>query len=356
MCALWAGRTIFYPASVEAPEGVPLRVGLIGAGRIASIHAETLAGHPVVETLTIFDPIREVAERLASQNGATVVDSDDRLLGGADAVVIASPTDTHVEYLIEAAEAGLPAFCEKPIALTVEETDRAIAAIDKAEIPVQIGFQRRFDPGYREAHDLVASGRLGQVLLVTAHTHDPAPPPEEYIARSGGVFKDMLIHDIDALRFVVGTEVVAVYATGSNLTMPVFEAHGDLASVAVTAHLEGGALAILSGSRRDPLGYDVRMEVFGTEDTVAVGLDPQTPIRSLEEGVPPPVEPVTRGWLDRFGAAYEAEMQAFLDVAAGARPSPCTPEDARAAILVAEACGRSAKSARPVSVEEAEIE
>jgi myo-inositol 2-dehydrogenase / D-chiro-inositol 1-dehydrogenase len=331
-----------------------LRVGLIGAGRIASIHAETLGRHPDVESLTIFDPIREAAEGLAAQHGATVVDSEDRLLGGADAVVIASPTDTHVEYLIMAAGTRLPAFCEKPIALSVEETDRAIAAIEKAEIPVQIGFQRRFDPGYGAAHDLVASGRLGELLLLTAHTHDPAPPPEDYVARSGGVFKDMLIHDIDAIRFVSGREVVSVFTTGSNLTMPVFEAHGDLASVAVTAHLEGGALAILSGSRRDPLGYDVRMEVFGTQDSVAVGLDPHAPIRSLEEGVPPPVEPVTRGWLDRFREAYVSEMQAFIEVAAGARKSPCTPRDGRAAILVAEACGRSAHTGTPVPVEDVE--
>jgi myo-inositol 2-dehydrogenase / D-chiro-inositol 1-dehydrogenase len=329
-----------------------VKVGLIGAGRIASIHAATLAGHPDVDRLMLFDAVPEAAERLAALHRGEVEDSDDRLLGKVDALVVASPTDTHVEYLIKAAKAGLPTFCEKPIALTLEETDRAIAAVEEAGIPVQIGFQRRFDPGYRAAHDLVASGELGEVLLVTAHTHDPVPPPEEYIPRSGGAFKDMLIHDIDALRFASGTEVVAAYAAGSTLTMPIFETYGDAGTVAAVATLQGGGLAMLSGSRRDPLGYDVRMEVYGTKDSVAIGLNPHAPIRSLEPGMPPPTEPVVRGWLERFEGAYAAEMHAFMEVAVGARPTPCTPLDARVALAVAEACGRSARTGVPVIVEE----
>jgi myo-inositol 2-dehydrogenase / D-chiro-inositol 1-dehydrogenase len=329
-----------------------MKVGLIGAGRIGEVHAGTLAAHPDVESLVVADYDAELAGRLAARCGADVAASVDALFKWAEAVVIASPTDTHVDYLRRAAERGVPVFCEKPIAIDLEATDRAIAAIDEANIPVQMGFMRRFDPGYRAAYELVASGDLGEVTLVRGHTHDTAPPHESYISRSGGAFKDMLIHDIDALRFVTGAEPVEVIATGSNRALEVFARYGDLATIAVVVHMDDGSLAILSGTRQDPWGYDVRMEVFGTRDSVAIGLDAHTPIRSVERGVPPPVEPVTLGWLDRFEQAYRAEMDAFVDVACGRQPSPCTPEDARAALVIAEACGVSARKGGPARVDE----
>jgi myo-inositol 2-dehydrogenase/D-chiro-inositol 1-dehydrogenase len=329
-----------------------LRLGLIGGGRIGTVHAETLAALPGVETLTIADQVPAVAAAVAASVGAEVVDPVDEVFDVVDAVVIASPTDTHVEYLLRACKARLPAFCEKPIAMDLSETDRAIEAVREAGIPVQMGFQRRFDPGYRAAHDLVASGALGEVLLVTGHTHDPEPSPEEYVARSGGVFKDMLIHDIDILHFVTGRRVEEVLATGSNRTMELYERYQDLATVAVTARMDDGALSVLSGSRRDPIGYDVRMEVFGTKDSIAVGLDSHSPIRSVEAEASPPAEPVTVGWLERFRAAYRAEMDAFLHVAAGEAHSESTVEDARDALVVAEACGTSAREERWVRVEE----
>ncbi|MGH3088281.1 MAG: Gfo/Idh/MocA family protein [Rubrobacteraceae bacterium] len=329
-----------------------VRVGLIGAGRIGEVHAGTLSAHPKVESLVIADYDAGLAEKLAARHGAGAASSVDELFERVEAVVIASPTDTHVEYLLRAAERGMPAFCEKPIALDLASTDRAIHAINESGIVVQMGFMRRFDPGYRAARELVASGRIGDVTLVRGHTHDTAPPHESYIARSGGVFKDMLIHDIDALRFVTGAEPVEVSATGSNRAMEVFARYDDLATVAVTAHMDDGSLAILSGSRRNPVGYDIRMEVFGAEDSVAIGLDARTPIRSVEPDAPPPTEPVTTGWLERFEHAYRAEMDAFVDVALGHRPSPCAPEDARAALAVAEACGESARAGKPVRVGE----
>lgn len=329
-----------------------MKVGLIGAGRIGNVHAGTLAAHPEIESLVIADYDAGLAGKLAARYGAEAASSVDELFGNVEAVIIASPTDTHVDYLLRAAERGVPAFCEKPIAIDLEATDRVIAAVTEAGIAVQMGFMRRFDPGYRAAHELVASGELGEVTLVTGHTHDIEPPHESYIPRSGGVFKDMLIHDIDALRFVTGAEPVEVVATGSNRAMEVFARYDDLATVAVVAHMDDGSVAILSGTRQDPLGYDVRMEVFGTRDSVAIGLDSHAPIRSVEPGVPPPAEPVTVGWLERFEQAYRAEMDAFVDVAFGRRPSPCIPEDARAALVVAEACGASVRRGGPAQVDE----
>lgn len=327
-----------------------MKVGLLGAGRIGNIHAGALAAHPDVESLIVADYEAEPARKLAARYGVAAASSVDELFHEIGAVVIASPTDTHVDYLLRAAERGIPAFCEKPLARDPAATDRAIGAINESGIAVQMGFMRRFDPGYRAAHELVASGDLGEVTLVRAHTHDTAPPHESYIPRSGGVFNDMLIHDIDALRFVTGAEPGEVVATGSNHTMEVFARYDDLATVAVLAHMDDESLAILSGTRRNPLGYDIRMEVFGTRDSVAVGLNPHTPIRSVEPGSPPPAHPVTVGWLERFEHAYRAEMNVFVDVAHGRRPSPCTPEDARAALLIAEACGVSAREGRPAQV------
>ncbi|MEW6637398.1 MAG: Gfo/Idh/MocA family oxidoreductase [Actinomycetota bacterium] len=329
-----------------------MNVGLIGAGRIGRIHAGTLVAHPDVESLVVADYDAGLAGKLAARYGAGAASSVEELFERVDAVVIASPTDTHVDYLLRAAGRGIPAFCEKPISIDLESTDRAIAAVNEAGIAVQMGFMRRFDPGYRAAHELVASGELGEVTLVTGHTHDIEPPHESYIPRSGGVFKDMLIHDIDALRFVTGAEPVEVTATGSNRAMEIFGRYDDLATVAVVAHMDDGSLAVLSGTRQDPLGYDVRMEVFGTRDSVAIGLSPRTPIRSVEPGVPPRDVSVTVGWLERFEDAYRAEMDAFLEVASGRSRSPCTPEDARAALVIAEACEASVRKGGPVLVEE----
>lgn len=326
-------------------------VGLIGAGRIGDVHAGTLTAHPKVESLIVADCDAGLATELAARYGVKAASSVDELFERVEAVVIASPTDTHVDYLLRAAEEGVPAFCEKPIALDLDSTDQAISAVNEAGIAVQMGFMRRFDPGYRTAHELVSSGNMGEVTLVRTYTHDTAPPHESYIPRSGGVFKDMLIHDIDVLRFVTGAEPVEVIATGSNRVMEVFARYDDLATVAVTMHMDDGSLAILSGSRQNPVGYDIRMEVFGTEDSIAVGLDSHTPIRSVEPDVPPPAEPVTTGWLERFEHAYRAEMDAFVDVALGLRESPCTHEDARKALAIAEACGESASTGKPVKVE-----
>ena len=271
---------------------------------------------------------------------------------GVDALVIATATAGHAPLLRLAAQARVPAFCEKPVALELATLDAVLEEVTRAGILVQVGFQRRFDPGYRAAHDAVASGAVGTILTVRAATHDPAPPAREYIAASGGMFRDLSIHDFDAIRFVTGQEVVEVYADGGAVATPWFEEYGDFDTAVAVLRLGGGAFGILSGTRHDPLGYDVRLEVFGTNDSIGVGLDRRTPIHSVEPGERPTEERSYGGFAERFESAYRAELAAFVNAVLEARPSPCSLEDARAALAVAVAADRSCAERRPVRIDE----
>lgn len=327
-----------------------MKIGLLGAGRIGSLHAETLGRSDAVELVTIFDPIPSRAAALAESIGAEVAEAAEDLLAASDALLIASSTDSHADDLTMAAAAGLPAFCEKPIAVDLESTDRAIEAVERAGVSVMMGFNRRFDYGFSKAQSAVADGSIGDLMLLVGQHHDHTPSPEEYIAVSGGHFKDQLIHDFDLVRFVSGDEVTAVHAAGTTVGAEVFERHGDTSVAVVTLWLESGAIASLSGARLDPIGYDVRMEVFGTGDSIAVGWDDHTPIRLVESGTEP-TDPY-REWLVRFGQSYRAEIDAFLSMASGEIASPCTVHDARAALVIAEACKRSLQRRGPVELEE----
>lgn len=326
-----------------------MKLGLLGAGRIGSLHADTLVADPRVEHVVIADPLAGRATELADRIGGTAMDSAESVVAACDAVIIASSTDHHEPHLVMAAEAGRDAFCEKPIALDLAATDRAIAAVEGAGIQVQMGFNRRFDPEFQAARSAVKDGSLGQVLLVVGQHHDHQPPPADYIGPSGGQFTDQLIHDFDLLRFVTGDEVVKVNAAGSDAGMDIFAAHDDTAVSVVTLWLASGAMATLCGVRMDPLGYDVRMEVFGTADSITVGLDKHTPVRSVQG--PAPEEP-HREWLPRFGTSYAAEMDAFLQMVQGSVPSPCTVADARAALAIAVACRTSLHTGGPVKMED----
>jgi myo-inositol 2-dehydrogenase/D-chiro-inositol 1-dehydrogenase len=252
----------------------------------------------------------------------------------------------------EAVARGLPTFCEKPLAFDLAETKDLVATIEASGVPVQVGFQRRFDPAYLEARRLVETGELGTVYLVRLIAHDHTPPPDAYIPVSGGLFRDSSIHDFDALRWVTGVEVEEVYATGSVRGFPVFEAHDDVDTGAAVLRLQDGSLGILSQTRHDPRGYDIRMEIVGSRDAVAVGLASRTPLRSLEmDGVAMP-GPAWTTFLTRFEAAYQAELLAFLRVARGETASPCTARDALEAMRVSVAAGTSLREHRAVRLEE----
>jgi myo-inositol 2-dehydrogenase/D-chiro-inositol 1-dehydrogenase len=329
-----------------------VRIGLIGTGRIGTLHAGILGGLPEVESVTVTDLDPARAKAFAAAEGHGFVEGVEELLAMVDAVVITAATSAHAELITRAVEARLPTFCEKPIALDLDSTRRVVALVDSSDIPVQMGFQRRFDPGYTRAQQMVSAGELGTLYVVRMAGHDPEPPHEDYIPVSGGLFRDFSVHDFDALRFVTGQEVHEVYADGSVIGFPVFSKYGDIDTGVVTLRLESGALGILSVTRHDPLGYDIRMELFGSSDSVVVGWDDRMPLRSIEPDVPPLPGPAYARFQDRFLTAYQRELAAFLEVARHRRPNPCTPADAFEALVVAVACDLSRSEHRPVRISE----
>ncbi|MEV4622483.1 Gfo/Idh/MocA family oxidoreductase [Asanoa sp. NPDC049573] len=327
-----------------------MRIGLVGVGRIGAFHAETLSS---LADLVVTDANLPAARALAAALGVAVADGTAALLAsGIDALVIAAATPAHAPLLTAAVAAGVPTFCEKPVAATLTETVALAALVEGSGVPVQIGFQRRFDAAYRRVREAVVAGDLGFVHTIRANTHDQAPPPAAYIATSGGIFRDCSVHDFDILRFVTGREVTTVYATGANKGEPFFTAAGDVDTGAALLTLDDGTLALVSATRYNGAGHDVRMEVLGSEGALAVGLDDSLALTSAEAGAAFPPGPRHWSFMDRFRAAYQAELAAFVEVARGDVPSPCTVRDALAAFRVAEACELSRAERRPVALAE----
>jgi myo-inositol 2-dehydrogenase/D-chiro-inositol 1-dehydrogenase len=327
-----------------------LRVALLGAGRIGQLHARLLSELPGV-SLTVSDTDASRAAEVAAGVGARALDLDEAI-AGAEALVIAAATDAHAALIRRGIAAGLPTFCEKPLAGDLASTIAIAAEVTASGIPFQVGFQRRFDAGYSEARRLLASGELGTLYAFRLAGHDPAPPHEAYIPVSGGLFRDFSIHDFDVIRWLTGDEVVEVFAIGGVRGFPVFAKYGDVDTAAATLTMADGAVGVLTVARHDPLGYDIRAELFGSRDSVSVGLGPHTPMRSVEPDVPPPAGPAWRDFLVRFEAAYRDEFAAFLRLARGEIESPCSAADGLAALRIAEAATRSLHEHRPVRLEE----
>ncbi|MGZ8701194.1 MAG: Gfo/Idh/MocA family protein [Gaiellaceae bacterium] len=329
-----------------------LALGVVGLGRIGTHHVQTLlALDGVSVSVTDADPRR--ARRVADELGVRAVATPEELLeAGVDALVIATPTPGHAPLLQLAAASAVAAFCEKPVALDLATLDRVREAVAGAGIVVQVGFQRRFDEGYRAAREAVAAGDLGRILVMRAATHDPVPPPAEYIAASGGIFCDLHIHDFDAVRFVSGEEVTQVYADGAALDAPWAGELDDVDVSAAIMRLSCGGLVIVSGTRRNPLGYDVRLEVFGTADSIVVGQDARSPIRSVEPDAKPRRDSAYRDFWDRFEPAYRNELTVFVETVRTGAPSLCSLEEARSALAIALAAELSRAERRPVSIEE----
>jgi myo-inositol 2-dehydrogenase/D-chiro-inositol 1-dehydrogenase len=328
-----------------------MRLGLIGLGRIGAFHAETLSSLDAVDELVVTDVAPAAVDRIVAKYGAEpAADPADLLGSGVDGVVIAAATDAHPQLILAAVEAGLPVFCEKPVAKGAAEAAEVLRHTGGAR--VQIGYNRRFDPGFAAARAAVRSGELGWLHTIRSTTMDPAPPPAGYIAGSGGIFRDCSVHDFDIIRFVTGHEVVEVYAVGSARGDKVFAESGDAATTAAILTLDDDTLVVVSNTRYNTRGYDVRLELHGSRDSIAVGLDDKLPLRSVEPGVTFPAGPPHRFFMDRFTTAYRLELAAFTEVVAGTRESPCTVADAVEAGWIAEACTLSLHEHRPVRLTE----
>lgn len=329
-----------------------MRIGLAGAGRIGVRHAATLCGLPEVESVVIADVDGARAREVASACGARAAGSPDELFAsGLDGLVVAAATDAHAELVIRAADAGLPTFCEKPVASDISGTLRVMEAVRRTGIAVQVGFQRRFDAGHLAVREAVTGGRLGWLHTIRSCTLDPAPPPAGYVPASGGIFRDCAVHDIDAVRFITGRGVVSVMAAGANKGEEYFARYGDVDTGSALLTLDDGTLAVISQTRYNGAGYDVRLEALGSKDSLAAGLGERMPLTPAPAG-----ERRGRaaygGFLERFAGAYEAELRAFAAVVAGRAQTPCPPEEALEAFYVAEACERSRRDGRAVTIEE----
>lgn len=330
-----------------------MRLGLIGTGRIGALHAGNLCAQPEVTDLLIADVAAERARRLAGDLGVRSVERvEDLYRLGVDGVVIAAATSAHAPLLHQALERGVPVFCEKPVALDVLGTRRIAAHAESAGVPLQVGFQRRFDEGYLKARQAVAGGDLGRLHTLRAVTADRTPPHPEYLPTSGGLFRDCGIHDFDVLSWLTGRRVLTVQAMGANGGADFFRSAGDVDTCAALLRLEGDLIATVTATRYNGAGHDVRLEVCGSTGTLVVGLDDHAALPSAEARISWRRTTPHATFAERFHAAYAAELRHFTEVVAGRATSGCTAQDALEALYVAEACERSRAEERPVAVDE----
>jgi myo-inositol 2-dehydrogenase/D-chiro-inositol 1-dehydrogenase len=333
-----------------------VRIGVIGAGRIGKIHGENIASFIPQATLEAVADLKLTTEMeaWAKKLGARLVTRDvDALLSdkNIDAVVICSSTDTHADLTIAAAQAGKHIFCEKPIDMSVPKVKSALGAVKKAGVKLQVGFNRRFDHNFAKIRELTLAGQVGDVHVVKITSRDPAPPPPAYVAVSGGIFIDMMIHDFDMARFQAGSEILEVHATGAVLVDPEIGKAGDVDTAIVTLKFANGAIGVIDNSRKAAYGYDQRVEVFGSKGSAQAENDAASTVRlSNESGVIG--EKPLYFFLERYKNAFIDEMRAFVSAVLEDKPVPVSGEDGLRNLLVGLAATKSLKEHRPVRIDE----
>lgn len=315
---------------------------LLGAGRIGRVHADNILRSERADLVWVVDRHRPSAEDLAALTGAkasadpaAVLDEED-----LDGVLIASSTDTHVELIELCAARGLPIFCEKPVDLDIDKVERCLAAVRDKRVPLMMGFNRRFDPSFRALKQRLDDGEIGKLEVLRITSRDPAPPPLSYAKVSGGLFRDMMIHDFDTARWLLGEEPVELFATGSCLVDPAIGELGDVDTAVVVLKTASGRVCTIDNSRRAVYGYDQRLEVLGAEGMLLADNPlPTTVRRAGKDDVKSDKPPFF--FLERYEDAYRAELDAFLDVLTEGAAPPVTGEDGRRALLLANAANES---------------
>ncbi len=332
-----------------------INVGLIGAGRIGRVHAKHLAWHiPEANLVAVADSFADAAQQLAAGLQIPAAFRDHRRIMDDDAievVVICSSTDTHAQFIEEAAQAGKHIFCEKPIDHDLARIDRALAVVEQAGVKLQIGFNRRFDPSFRRVREIVAAGQIGEPHLLHIISRDPAPPPIAYVKVSGGIFLDMTIHDFDMARFLIGSEVEEIYAAGGVRVDPAIGEAGDIDTALTTLRFADGALGVIDNSRRAVYGYDQRIEVFGSGGCVTADNNYPNSARISD------AQRVHRDlplnfFMDRYTESYLAEMKAFVECVLQDQTPPVTGSDGRIPVVMGYAARKSYEENRPVKLSE----
>ena len=317
------------------------------------MHAEIIANEIEGAAVAgVFDVNEAAAAAVADELRVPVMTVEEMLASpDVDAVAVCSSTDTHVELIERAAAAGKAIFCEKPVSLDLAEVDKALAAVEKFQVPFMVGFNRRFDPTHAAVQEAVASGRVGEPHIARLSSRDPAPPPVEYIKVSGGIFVDMMIHDFDMARFVVGSPVTKVYATGAVRIDPAIGEAGDLDTAVVTLTHENGCITVIDNSRQAVYGYDQRMEVLGSTG-MAMSENPMKNSAMVYTSTERQGSVLPYFFLDRYTDSYRIEWEAFVRYVRDGGPSPVSGADGRAPVAIGIAAWDSYHSGVPVTVDQ----
>lgn len=324
-----------------------MKIAVIGSGRMGAIRAEDLLGDGA--EVTIFNRRDLAADELAKRLGCNAGKYSEIYNETFDGYVVATATNVHVEIFDSLLPLGKPILCEKPISLTVEETDKVIATAEKFGTEIQVGFQRRFDPPIRKAAKMVSNGDVGTLYTLHMYAHDHQPSTLEFLEGSGSIYRDLHVHDFDLIRWITQSEISKVYATQAVREHQQYAKYGDADVSLISLTTSSGVQVAITGTRHDPVGHDVRMEIFGSKDSLSIGLNKKTPIHDIEGEMN--FEPVRyKGFIERFREAFAKESQAFHQLTKGEISNPCPPNSAREALRVAIACEESIRTGQSVSL------